>query len=84
MVPQQTGSRWCDVLLGVLVGAASASRLSVTSTTFRATFREVRYESGLQHGNCILTMEGSFHSATIVEDLRSANRRLVGGRSIAR
>jgi hypothetical protein len=53
--------------LGLLVGAASAGRLSTTSQTARDTFREVRFSGGFGTTVCNVTAEGSFHSKTIAK-----------------
>jgi len=54
-------------VLGALVGAASAGRLSLSGQTFRATFASVEYFGGASPARCALTLEGSFHSRTIVK-----------------
>ena len=55
------------VLLGALAATASAARLSSSSQTIRATFREVRFTGGFGTTSCALTVEGSFHSRTIAK-----------------
>src|SRR5438270_3751470 len=55
------------VLLGALVGTASAARLSNSSTTFRATWTSAEFSGGFGTPRCSLTLEGSLHSATIVK-----------------
>lgn len=56
------------VLLGVGVGTASARRLRVSSQTFRIAFARIRIESEvIPFNNCPITMEGSFHSESIVK-----------------
>src|SRR5689334_18146864 len=57
------------LLLTALTGTAAAGRLSSSSQTFRATFREVRYTGGFQPPTCALTLEGSFHARTIVKTI---------------
>jgi hypothetical protein len=59
-------------LMGIAAGLASAGRLSVSNRTIRAMWSNVEMyvtnpgEEGAQYGNiCRLTLEGSFHSATI-------------------
>jgi hypothetical protein len=54
------------LLMGLAV-SATASRLSISNTRFRITWNEVRFGAGevaIQQ-TCRLTLEGSFHSATI-------------------
>jgi hypothetical protein len=55
------------VLLGALVSTASAGRLSSSSSTLRATFREVRFAGGFGTTICAVTLEGSLHSRTIAK-----------------
>jgi hypothetical protein len=55
----------------MLVGIASASRLSTSSQTFRATFTSVEIEAGLGVARCVLTLEGSFHARTIAKATES-------------
>jgi hypothetical protein len=54
-------------LLCALVGSASAGRLSISSQTGRATFRELKFTGGFGTTNCPITVEGSFHSRTIAK-----------------
>ncbi|HEX7289662.1 MAG TPA: hypothetical protein VF250_00930 [Conexibacter sp.] len=55
------------VLLGTLVGAASARNLSVSNQQLRAQFRELRFSGLFGTGSCQVTAEGSFHSRTIAK-----------------
>jgi hypothetical protein len=55
------------VLLGSLVATASAGRLSSSSQTLRATFREVRFSGGFGTTVCNVTLEGSLHERTIAK-----------------
>jgi hypothetical protein len=55
------------VLLGALVSTASATRLSQSSQTTRATFSVVRFAGGFGTTECALTLEGSLHSRTIAK-----------------
>lgn len=43
---------------------ASANRLSVSETRFRAVWRDLQFDSNGIIINCPITIEGSFHSAT--------------------
>jgi hypothetical protein len=57
------------LLMGLAVSSATAGRLSTSNTRFRITWNELRFVevgggTGLQQ-TCRLTLEGSFHSATI-------------------
>jgi hypothetical protein len=54
-----------SILLAALVGVASAGKLSTSSQTLRATFREVRFSGGFGSTTCPVTVEGSFHERTI-------------------
>jgi hypothetical protein len=55
------------LLLGLAVSSASANRLSVTNTRFRITWREIEFHDLPESFRvlCPLTLEGSFHSATV-------------------
>jgi hypothetical protein len=53
------------VFLGALVASASANRIWATSTTVRASFPGVRFSGGFGTSECAVTLEGSFHSATM-------------------
>jgi hypothetical protein len=59
------------ILLGALVGAASARNFSVSNTNLRATFRSVEYGGGFGTARCDVTIEGSFHARAIPKVLRS-------------
>jgi len=54
-------------LLGALVAGASATRLSSSSQNFRSTFSSFSYSGGFGTVRCPLTLEGSFHSRSIVK-----------------
>jgi len=62
------------VILGALVGVASAARLSTSSQVLRATFREVEAGGGNGFARCALTLEGSFHERTTTK----VAERLIG------
>jgi hypothetical protein len=53
--------------LGAFVSISSAARLSSTSQTFRATWVSRDYSGGFGTVRCPLTLEGSFHSRSIVK-----------------
>ena len=59
------------VALAALVGTASAQRFETSSTTVRATFPRLRFSTevgvGGPEATCPVTLEGSFHSRTIVK-----------------
>lgn len=55
------------LLLGALVGSASARRLSFSSQTFRMMFSRLEWENGFVITRCPVTLEGSFHSRTIAK-----------------
>lgn len=55
------------VLLGALSTSASARSLSISSQTFRGTWREVRLEAAFGNTVCQMTLEGSFHARTIAK-----------------
>lgn len=62
------GASGTILLLAVLVSTASARRLAVSSSSFRVSFARIRFESELSPGNnCIITLEGSLHSTTILK-----------------
>jgi len=61
------------VLLGALVGSASARSFSITSQFFRSTFRSLEF-NGLFPMTCQVTLEGSLHARTIAKVLG----RLIG------
>lgn len=54
-------------VLGILVGTASATRLSSSSQTWKTTFARVEYSINFMRVICPLTMEGSLHSRTIAK-----------------
>lgn len=54
------------VVMIAAVGTASANRLSISNSSFRATFPAFRMEWSLNQV-CTLTLEGTFHSRTIVK-----------------
>jgi hypothetical protein len=56
-----------SILLAALVGVAPAGKLSTSSQTLRATFREVRFSGGFGTAVCNATVEGSFHERTIAK-----------------
>jgi hypothetical protein len=58
------------VILLVRVSSSSANRLSVSNRFFRVTWSSVDLQAAATTTRCPLTLEGSFHSATIrkVED----------------
>jgi hypothetical protein len=65
-----------SLLMGLAVSSASAGRLSTSNTRFRITWNNLKFEGeegGLQQ-TCRVTLEGSFHSAT----LRKVERALIG------
>lgn len=62
------------VWLGVLASSSVAGRLSLSSQTFRTTFPEVIGRLPFGDAKCTMTVEGSFHSRTIVK----VNESLVG------
>lgn len=56
--------------MGLVVGTASANKISVTSRTFRMTWSALRFEEEEERvaiGTCPMTLEGSFHSSTIAK-----------------
>ncbi|HEU4650520.1 MAG TPA: hypothetical protein VFS49_03810 [Croceibacterium sp.] len=59
------------VLLGALVGSASARNLSSSSQTLRSQFREVRFNGAFGNITCQVTLEGSLHSRTITKSAGS-------------
>jgi hypothetical protein len=52
------------VVLGALVGVASAGNLSTSSQTLRATFATLEFSGGFGTTRCPVTLEGSFHART--------------------
>jgi hypothetical protein len=65
-----------SALLAVAVGSATAGRLSISNMGFRLTWEAVRFTNaaGSPTIECPLTLEGSFHSATI----KKVARALIG------
>jgi hypothetical protein len=63
------GALTASLLMGLAVSSATANRLSVSNTKFRITWTGLRFfpdtESGRPDIVCPVTLEGSFHSATI-------------------
>ena len=55
------------VLLGALVGVASARNLSASNQTLRATFNRMNFTGGFGTIECALVFEGSFHARTIAK-----------------
>lgn len=53
------------IVLSAAVGSASANRLSVSEPRFRATWTALRLTAAEATIECPVTLEGSFHSATI-------------------
>lgn len=63
------------MLLAALVGTASANNLSYSTRAFRTTWSSLEFSSeGLGTIRCAVTIEGSFHSATV----RKVARALIG------
>jgi hypothetical protein len=67
------------VVLGALVGTATAQRFEITNTSIRATFPALRFLGTEPFGGtleitCPVTMEGTFHSRTIAKEFE----RLLG------
>jgi hypothetical protein len=54
-------------ILGGLVSTASATRLSLSSQTFRATFSSLHFSGGFGTVECALTIEGSWHGRTFAK-----------------
>jgi len=60
------------LLMALAVSSASANRLSLTNTSFRAVWSSLRFfgEGGITgEARCPVTLEGTFHSATIVKSI---------------
>jgi len=55
------------ITLGVVVSAASAGRLSSSSTTIRATWARYDYTGGFGTVECEVTLEGSMHARTMTK-----------------
>jgi hypothetical protein len=62
--------------MSMAVGTASASRLSISNRNLRIVWRPLRFISGESEASiqCNVTLEGSFHSATI----RKVQNALIG------
>jgi hypothetical protein len=56
-----------SVLLGALVGNASARTFSTSSQTFRTAYRVFGFRGAFGEIKCGLTLEGSLHSRTIAK-----------------
>jgi hypothetical protein len=56
-----------SLLMSFAVGSASANRISVTNKQIRATWSNLRFadNGGTGRMTCQVTLEGSFHSATL-------------------
>jgi hypothetical protein len=71
------------VLVAALVSTASANRLSSSSQTLRARFPNVSFLGGFGNTECALTLEGSFHTRTIVKTsgalIGYLTRAIIGG-----
>jgi hypothetical protein len=59
------------VLLGACVGSASAGNLSLSSQTFRVTFRNLTFSGGFGEVECQTTLEGSLHGRTMAKVIGS-------------
>lgn len=59
------------VALGACVSGASANRLSLSNTTWRAVFGEPVGEPPIHVIACAATFEGSFHTATFAKTISS-------------
>jgi hypothetical protein len=55
------------MLLGMLIGSASAGRLSASSQTLRATWARATFTGPFGTSECEITLEGSFHRSTIAK-----------------
>jgi hypothetical protein len=57
--------------LGALVSAATATRLAVSNQLFRVTWKSLSFNGGSSFGQvlCPVTIEGTFHSRTIVKSV---------------
>jgi hypothetical protein len=60
--------------LAMSTGSASANKLSSSSRTWRKVWQPVRFIVGTNTVSCNVTLEGSFHSAT----MRKVERALIG------
>ena len=59
------------VLLGALVGGASARNVSVSNQSFRSTFRAVTFEGAFGRIACEVLLEGSLHNRTFAKRVGS-------------
>ena len=59
------------LLLGGVVGSATAARFSTTSQRWRATYSRVEWVGTFGTTTCALTVEGSFHSRTSAKTLNT-------------
>ena len=62
--------------LALAVTSATANRLSVSNRNFRVTWTSLRLTNNVNANTmlCPVTLEGSFHSSTIVKTAGCANR----------
>jgi hypothetical protein len=69
------GALTAALVLASAISTASANRLSISSSTFRATWSPLTFGSNAGGGGtqviCNVTLEGSFHYRTIVKVARS-------------
>jgi hypothetical protein len=54
-------------VLAVSVGSATANKLSLSNKAFRITWTSLSMVAGEFEVECVITLEGSFHSATITK-----------------
>lgn len=59
------------VVLASAVGAASANRLSISNRGIRVVWTPLNFGSGITRIECNVTLEGTFHSNTIVKRERA-------------
>ena len=59
------------VMLGALVGTASANRLSTSNRNIRATWARMTFSGGFGDVVCPVTLEGSLHSAVMTKVLHA-------------
>jgi hypothetical protein len=59
------------IMLAMTAGGASARNLSTSSQRFRITWSPLTFTAGTSVVACPVTLEGSFHSRTIVKSLSS-------------
>ena len=62
------------IILSALVATSEATRISVSSQTFRAGFARWNFSGGFGTLECPLTLEGSYHSRTIAKSARDPTR----------